>query len=398
LAPPDRVGHARIGYAAAPAGHQQLTETGANLSEPPKKSAATTSSQTAASAASTTRRLVPDQNAMLPSLVRRSCASGSHLPPLAWTYLPSQLAYHHGLLLQETLVARRLRARELLLAHKNATMPLSEAQRALAQRTAETDVLLLLQHEPVFTTGRREKDPEQLRAEGERLRALGAEYVATMRGGQTTYHGPGQLVGYSIMDTQKAGVSRPHAYPSHAGSHPLEHARLVAPSVKWIHFHDTPLMLLVTYHLQLDTRCYVHHLEAFLESLATALGAPVHPCAHTGVFTSPTAKLGSIGIHIRRRITLHGFALNVTNEPLRWFDQVVACGLDDVRATSVEREGEGAGEGVEGVVDLAVSEFGRAYGRRMVRLEAGDAQGELRGVIDMGVRGVLPELGAPIEL
>lgn len=151
---------------------------------------------------------------MIPTLLRRSCASGSHLPPLAWTYLPSQLAYHHGLLLQETLVARRLRARELLQAHKvdPAASSLSQAQLALAQRTAATDVLLLLQHRPVFTTGRREKDPEQLRVEGERLRGLGADYVATMRGGQTTYHGPGQMVGYSIMDTQKAGVSGDWAF------------------------------------------------------------------------------------------------------------------------------------------------------------------------------------------
>lgn len=145
---------------------------------------------------------------MLPTLICRTCASGAHLPPVAWTYLPSHLPYNRGLLLQETLVARRLHARDLLAAHKaQSAPPLSDSQHALARRTAETDVLLLLQHEAVFTTGRREKDAETLRAEGERLRAMGAEYVATMRGGQTTYHGPGQLVGYSIMDTQKAGVS-----------------------------------------------------------------------------------------------------------------------------------------------------------------------------------------------
>ncbi len=148
---------------------------------------------------------------------------------------------------------------------------------------------------------------------------------------------------------------------------------------------------------QLDTRCYVAHLETFLETLATRLGAPVHSCEHTGVFTSETTKLGSIGIHIRRRITLHGFALNVTNEPLRWFDQVVACGLTDVRATSIEKEGRPV-NGVEGVLELAVREFGREYDRKMVRLDEADEHAQLRGVIAKGVKGELPELGAPIEL
>lgn len=124
--------------------------------------------------------------------------------PIVWTYLPQQLPYHLGLLLQETLVANRLSAKALLAAPLDSFSP---SKIASLQRTADTDILLLLQHTPVYTAGRREKDPEVAKLEAERLGALGADYVSTMRGGQTTYHGPGQLVGYSIFDMGAANVS-----------------------------------------------------------------------------------------------------------------------------------------------------------------------------------------------
>lgn len=79
---------------------------------------------------------------------------------------------------------------------------------------AAEDVLLLLQHTPVYTTGRRDTDENILKVERERLTALGADYIATQRGGQTTYHGPGQLVGYPIVDT--AGLE--------VGFHTLQHS------------------------------------------------------------------------------------------------------------------------------------------------------------------------------
>lgn len=124
--------------------------------------------------------------------------------PILWTYLPGQIPYERGLLLQESLVQARLSAKAALRAAEASEW---EADRVDSlKRVADTDVLLLLQHTPVFTAGRREKDPEQLEQEGARLRALGADYVHAMRGGQTTYHGPGQLVGYSLMDIGAAQV------------------------------------------------------------------------------------------------------------------------------------------------------------------------------------------------
>ncbi|GAA5858869.1 hypothetical protein JCM8547_007135 [Rhodosporidiobolus lusitaniae] len=282
---------------------------------------------------------------MLPTFARLSAR-----PPVLWTFLPSHLPYSASLLLQESLVQARLSAKAALLAQKDRT---HEDKQAL-QRVAETDVLLLLQHSPVYTAGRREKDADVAQEEGDRLRKLGADYVQTMRGGQTTYHGPGQLVGYSLMDLGAA---------------------------------------------KLSTRCYVDHLERFLASLASSLEVPVHPLGHTGVFTSPTTKIGSIGIHIRRRISLHGFSFNVEPQTKAWFDQIVACGLTDVTSTNATSElrklrklGETEEKRVRDVVPLAVELFGKQYGREMRQLEPGDVYAETRKMIEDGVEGRLPPL------
>ena len=122
----------------------------------------------------------------------------SRLPPIVFHYLPHPIPYARGLLLQETLVSRRLAAR------KSITI---DPTNQLENSIASTDILLLLQHRPVYTAGRRENDLETAQKEGERLGKLRADYIKTMRGGQTTYHGPGQLVGYPIMDLGLSKVS-----------------------------------------------------------------------------------------------------------------------------------------------------------------------------------------------
>ena len=248
----------------------------------------------------------------------------------------------------------------------------SAVDRARAQKRAETDVLLLLQHTPVYTAGRREKDPEVASLEAARLGSLGADYVSTMRGGQTTYHGPGQLVGYSIMDIGAAQVCA-------AGA--------------------TGKLQTLNLDTQLSTRCYVNHLEVFLAALTTSLGVDVHPIEHTGVFVSPISKIGSIGIHIRRRITLHGFSLNIENQTLPWFGNIVACGLDEVTATCIEAELARTGRAkgslkVPDVISLAVGGFAREYGREMVEIGDEEADHDLATVIRDGVAGRLPPLKA----
>lgn len=135
--------------------------------------------------------------------------------PIVWTYLPQHLPYHLGLLLQETIVHTRLQAKKHL-AEQPASSPVArlnsrDDDNSAVRRLAQTDVLLLLQHTPVYTAGRREKDPIIAAQEADRLGKLGADYISTLRGGQTTYHGPGQLVGYSLMDLEAADVSRQSA-------------------------------------------------------------------------------------------------------------------------------------------------------------------------------------------
>ncbi|KAG8736825.1 hypothetical protein FRC10_008816 [Ceratobasidium sp. 414] len=166
------------------------------------------------------------------------------------------------------------------------------------------DVLLLLQHRPVYTAGRRQK-AEDLVLERDKLQGIGADWVQTDRGGQTTYHGPGQLTAYPLLDIGR---------------------------------------------MKLPVRDYICQLELSLrDQLRTYHNLAHYPSEHTGVFLSPTIKIASIGVHVRHRLTTHGIAMNITREPRVWFDQVVACGLDGVRAGSVEG---GLGDTVEREVDV----------------------------------------------
>lgn len=154
-----------------------------------------------------TRRLSPVQ-----ALARRWLNSDASNPsttrPILYHYFQEPVPYHKGLALQEELVSRRSASKTALQSHQEETGQLSSRELERHTVLAEEDVILLLQHEPVYTTGRRDTDPEILKVEKERLTAIGAEYVATQRGGQTTYHGPGQLVGYPILDTSLMNVSR----------------------------------------------------------------------------------------------------------------------------------------------------------------------------------------------
>lgn len=153
---------------------------------------------------SRTRRLTPVQ-----ALARRwlsSGASSNNPPPILYHYFDRPVPYHKGLALQEALVSRRVNAKAALEGHQQDNSKLSPDELERNAALAAEDIILLLQHTPVYTTGRRDTDPEVLKVERERLTAIGADYVATQRGGQTTYHGPGQLVGYPILDTSLLNV------------------------------------------------------------------------------------------------------------------------------------------------------------------------------------------------
>jgi lipoyl(octanoyl) transferase len=170
-------------------------------------------------------------------------------------------------------------------------LEMQEHIRARRQAGELQDTLLLLEHPPVYTRGRRSHAGELTLGEGF-YAARGIEVVDTNRGGRVTYHGPGQLVGYPIM-----GVTD------------------------------------VLAHLRTIERALVAALAQ--EGISARSRVDDGP-DWTGVWVGER-KIASLGVHVSRGVSTHGFAVNVTNdlEPFSW---VVACGLPDVQMTSVARE------------------------------------------------------------
>jgi lipoate-protein ligase B len=176
------------------------------------------------------------------------------------------------------------------------------------------DLLLLVEHPPVVTCGRGAR-PEHLLAAPEELRRRGVGVYEVERGGDVTYHGPGQLVGYPILDL--------HGYG-------------------------------------LDVHRHLRRIErALIGALAAAgLTAGVSP-GRTGVWVGDR-KIASIGVHVARWVTWHGFALNVCTA-LQDFDLIVPCGLHGVRMTSLAAELERA-VAVSEVEPPLVAAFAEAFG------------------------------------
>jgi lipoyl(octanoyl) transferase len=190
-----------------------------------------------------------------------------------------------------------------------------ELQRAAAKARINgelaEDLLILLEHPPVVTLGRTAKEANML-ATPEALRTRGVEVFEVERGGDITFHGPGQLVGYPIIDLKR--------------------------------------------HKQ-DLHWYLRQVEEALIVSLDALGIPAerNP-GKTGVWTRGR-KIASIGVHARDWVTWHGFALNV-NTDLSYFDLIVPCGIQDVTMTSIARE-----LGVATASDARVrAEVTRAFG------------------------------------
>jgi lipoyl(octanoyl) transferase len=173
-------------------------------------------------------------------------------------------------------------------------LPTWELQDELAQQRRERrigDRLLLLEHFPVYTIGRGGDDANLL-AGPERLRELGAEFVRIDRGGDITFHGPGQIVAYPIVELRDP----------------------------------------------LDLRRYVRALEGAIIDTAARFGVTAGRVdGLTGVWVDGQRKLAAIGVRVRRGVTTHGLAFNVNTE-LRWFDEMIPCGIRDKEVTSLARE------------------------------------------------------------
>jgi lipoyl(octanoyl) transferase len=210
--------------------------------------------------------------------------------------------------------------------YKLSSIPYQEAlaiqaeYEARRQVDAIPDTLLLLEHPPVYTRGRRSLDGELPLGE-DFYSAQGIEIVATDRGGRVTYHGPGQLVGYPIMRVSDVGV----------------HLRTMEAAI---------VAALAKYGIQARSR--------WQEGID-----------YTGVWVQDR-KIASIGVHISRGVSTHGFAVNVTNdlEPFGW---IVPCGLDGVAMTSLERElGHEPEGGIDAFAELMAQRFCEAHGRTPV--------------------------------
>lgn len=185
-------------------------------------------------------------------------------------------------------------------------------QRRLAREKIDgllhEDVVLLLEHEPVVTMGRG-SESANLVAGPELLAAAGITTAEVERGGDVTYHGPGQLVGYPLLDLQRWRKDL-HWYLRQ-----VEEALIVALA----------RLGLTGFRVPGYTGVWVGDPDGAASPADRAAGR--------------ARKIASIGVHVSRWVTWHGFALNVTPEPLQKFGLIVPCGIPDVRMTCLENEG-----------------------------------------------------------
>jgi lipoate-protein ligase B len=195
-----------------------------------------------------------------------------------------------------------------------------ELQRAVARARISGaiphDVLLLLEHPPVVTLGRSSK-AQHLVASPALLETRGVELFEAERGGDVTFHGPGQLVGYPIVNLRE--------------------------------------------HRQ-DLHWYLRQVEAVLIHALEEIGIPSERSeGRTGVWTKGR-KIASIGVHARDWVTWHGFALNVHTD-LSYFDLIVPCGLSGVTMTSVARELGAEAPAMDAVAKQVAASFGTVFAR-----------------------------------
>jgi lipoyl(octanoyl) transferase len=201
------------------------------------------------------------------------------------------------------------------------------------------DTLLLLEHPPVLTLGRNAHRSNVLLSEG-RLAQRGVELHEVNRGGDVTYHGPGQLVGYPIIDLRGDLPGKKGPYLG-----PVDYVRLLE--------------------------------EALIRTCGDFGVMTQRICKLTGVWTLAGGsvkekKIAAIGVHVSQGITSHGFALNVTTD-LRDFEWIVPCGIADRQVTSLELEiPDSLPPTMEQALHAAARNFGRIFERQIVWCESID--------------------------
>jgi lipoyl(octanoyl) transferase len=221
------------------------------------------------------------------------------------------------------------------------------------------NVLLLLEHPPVLTLGRNAKR-ENILASEETLRRRGVTVHEINRGGDVTYHGPGQLVGYPIFDlrtlrTESGGRMGPvdfvrgmeEALIRLCGVYGVKAGRICGLTGAW---------------------CGKTVVSCQLSVVSSPDGKDLYDKSGSGRMER---KIGAIGIHVARGITSHGFAFNVTTE-LRDFELIVPCGIADHAVTSLAREVEKPESlpALEVIARQAAREFGEVFGEQVVEVES----------------------------
>jgi lipoyl(octanoyl) transferase len=208
----------------------------------------------------------------------------------------------------------------------DAATALQERLRDERQRDERPDVLLLLEHAPVYTRGRR-SGPGELPMGVDWYRSQGIDVVQTDRGGRVTYHGPGQLVGYPIMRVDDV----------------VAHLRTMETAI----------------------------VAALSDEGIAARARPDEGADFTGVWVRER-KIASLGVHVSRGVSTHGFAVNVDND-LQPFEWVVPCGLEGVRMTSVSKERRDLGPGaLTGFRATMARSFAAAHGRTLREVSPAD--------------------------
>ncbi len=215
-----------------------------------------------------------------------------------------------------------------------AALALQQQLSALRQQESIGDVLLLVEHPPVLTLGRN-AHREHVIASGQLLARRGISLFETNRGGDVTYHGPGQLVGYPILNLRGF----------------------------------TPPLGVVEYLRKLE--------EVIIRACADYGVLTQRAPGRAGVWTIPGGtvaekKIAALGVHVSRGVTTHGFALNVTTD-LDDFELIVPCGIRDRGVTSVEAEVDlQPAPSLEQMANSVVRHFGRVFDRQMIWVEALD--------------------------
>lgn len=202
-------------------------------------------------------------------------------------------------------------------------------QQNIAKQTVENEklfknVLILTEFNPVYTIGIRTRD--YTIQDEEKLKALGAEFFRTNRGGLITFHGPGQLVAYPIL-----------------------HLKHFQPSMRW----------------------YVCHLEKTIIEMCAGLGITARTTEDTGVWVE-NRKICALGIHGSRYITTHGLALNCETN-LQWFDHIVPCGIVGKGVTSITKE-LNRPFSIQQAIPLFLENFQRKFDCKLVELSPSEAE------------------------